>query len=73
MEPFAASAASSPLSSRPPRSMQDVSAVDNSAIGLAIILGPLALALIVLLMIEMIDRLPPPDPGRRAYRRSADH
>jgi hypothetical protein len=35
-------------------------AMDNTLIGLAVILGPICLAIVVLIVIEMTDRLPSP-------------
>jgi hypothetical protein len=40
--------------------VKEVLAVDNTAAGLAVLLGPLCLAIIVLVAIEMTDRIPYP-------------
>jgi hypothetical protein len=54
--------------------VKEVLAVDNTAAGLAVLLGPLCLAIIVLVAIEMTDRIPYPadvaEPRPPARRRS---
>lgn len=41
----------------------------NTAIGLAVLLGPICLAVIVLLAVEMTDRIPFPEAGASARAR----
>jgi hypothetical protein len=49
--------------------VKEVLAVANTAIGLAVLLGPICLAVIVLLAIEMTDRIPFPEAGASATTR----
>jgi hypothetical protein len=49
--------------------VKEVLAVANTAIGLAVLLGPICLAVIVLLAVEMTDRIPFPEAGAPATAR----
>jgi hypothetical protein len=49
--------------------VKEVLAVANTAIGLAVLLGPICLAVIVLLAVEMTDRIPFPETGAPATAR----
>jgi len=49
--------------------VKEVLAVANTAIGLAVLVGPICLAVVVLLAVEMTDRIPFPETGARATAR----